>query len=86
LDLTGPVELLEIMVSKDPDMSKQCAPGKMKHVTLTAPHKLEIIRTSERGKSCSVVMASYSVGLSTTDIYRFMRFCFNTTIKFTPLF
>ena len=38
------------MVSKDPNMSKQRAPGKTKHVTLTASHKLQIIRTSDRGK------------------------------------
>jgi hypothetical protein len=55
------------MVSKNPNMSKQGAAGKTKHVTLTTPHKLEIIRTFECGKSCSIVMASYSVGLSTTD-------------------
>jgi hypothetical protein len=35
LDLTEPVELLEIMVSKVPEMSKNCAAGKTKHVTLT---------------------------------------------------
>jgi len=74
------------MVSKDPKMSQQCAAGKTKHVTLTTPHKLEIITTFECGKSCSVVMASYSVGLSTTDTSRFMQFHFNATIKFTPFF
>jgi len=84
MDLIAPVELLEIMVSKDPDTSKQCAAGKTKR--LTVPHKLEIIRTFECGKSCSVVMASYSVGLSTTDMYHFMQFRFNATTKFTPLF
>jgi len=45
MDLIAPVELLEIMVSKDPDTSKQCAAGKTKR--LTVPHKLEIIRTFE---------------------------------------
>jgi hypothetical protein len=37
------------MVSKDQKMSKQCAADKTKHVTLTAPHKLEIIGTFECG-------------------------------------
>jgi hypothetical protein len=86
LDLNEPVKLLEIMVSKDPKMSKQCAAGKTKNVTLTTPYKLEIIRTIECGKSCSVVTASYSIGLSTTDMYCFMQFRFNATIKFKPLF
>jgi hypothetical protein len=33
-----------IIVSKDSKMSKHGAPGKRKHVTLTVPQKLEIIR------------------------------------------
>jgi hypothetical protein len=65
LDLIQPIKILERIVSKDPEMGKRCAAGKMKHVTLTAPQKLEKIRMFESGKSCSVFTASYSNGLST---------------------
>jgi len=46
-------------------MSKQGAAGKRKHVTLTIPQKLEIIRRLESGESRSVVMAAYNIGSST---------------------
>ena len=85
LDLIELVELLEIMVSKDPKISKPCAAGKTKHVTLTTPQKLEIIRMFECGKSCSVVMASYNVGSSTTGRSCFMQFRFDATLKFIQL-
>jgi len=55
------------MASKDPKMSKQGTSGKRKHVTLMIPEKLKKIRMLETGKSCIVVMASYSIGLSTVS-------------------
>jgi hypothetical protein len=72
------------MVSKDPEMSKQCAAGKTNHVVLTAPHRLEKIGMFESVKSCSLVTASYSVGLSTAGRACFTRFRFNATVKFMP--
>jgi hypothetical protein len=65
LDLIEPIALSQIMASKVAKISNQCAEGKRKHVTLTTPQRLEIIRRSESGESCSVVMASYNVGSST---------------------
>ena len=55
------------MASKDPKMSKQGTSGKRKHVTLMIPEKLKIIRILETGKRYIVVMASYSIGLSTVS-------------------
>jgi hypothetical protein len=46
-------------------MSKKVANDKRKHISLTVPQKVEIIRRLESGKNCSVVMASYNTGLST---------------------
>jgi hypothetical protein len=47
---------------KDPKVSKQGTADKRKHVTLMIPEKLKIIRMLETGESCSVVMASYTIG------------------------
>jgi hypothetical protein len=38
------------MASKDLKMSKQGTSGKRKHIALTVPQKLEIIRKIESGK------------------------------------
>jgi hypothetical protein len=53
------------MASKDPRMSKQGTAGKRKPVTVTVAQKFEIIRRLESGESCSVLMASSQIGLST---------------------
>jgi hypothetical protein len=42
-------------------MGKQGTTGRKKHVTLTVPHKLEIIRRRESGKSWRNIMA-HTVG------------------------
>jgi hypothetical protein len=55
------------MSSKDPKVSKQGNAGERKHVTLMIPEKLKIIRMVENGRSCSVVMASYSIGSLTVS-------------------
>jgi hypothetical protein len=52
------------MASKDPKVSKQGTAGKRKHVTLMILEKYKIIRMLETGESCSVVMASHSIGSS----------------------
>jgi hypothetical protein len=44
------------MVSKNPKLHK--------HVTLTIPQKLDIIRRLESGRSHNVIVASYNIGLS----------------------
>jgi hypothetical protein len=53
------------MASEDPKTSKRGAGVKKKRVTLTIPLKCQIIRRLEVGESWSVVMASYSIELST---------------------
>jgi hypothetical protein len=59
------------MALKGPKISTQGTAGKSKHVTLTIPQKLEIIRRPECGKSQREVTASYNTGSSTTcDIKR----------------
>jgi hypothetical protein len=50
------------MTSEDPQMSKQGTADRRKVVTLLVPQKLEIIMGFESGKSCSVVVASCSIG------------------------
>jgi GTPase involved in cell partitioning and DNA repair len=54
------------MASEDPKMSKQGTDGKKKHLSLTIAQKLGIIRMLESGKSQSMVMTSYNIGVSTT--------------------
>ena len=53
------------MVSKDTKMRKQGTAGKSKHVTLTMPQKLKIIRRCENGKRQREVIASSNMGSST---------------------
>jgi hypothetical protein len=53
------------MDSKGLKMSKQGPASKRKHITFTSPQKLEKIRRFESGKSQSVIMASYTIELST---------------------
>lgn len=53
------------MTSKDLKMSKKGTAGKRKCITFMSPQKLETIRRFERGKSQSVIMASYTIGSST---------------------
>jgi len=55
------------MASKDPKVSKQGTAGERKHVTLMIPYTLKVIRMLETGKSCIVVMASYSIGSSAVN-------------------
>jgi hypothetical protein len=53
------------MASNDAKNSKQGAAGKRKHVTLTIPQKLGIIRGLKSGKSLAVIMVAYNTGLAT---------------------
>jgi hypothetical protein len=53
------------MTLKDANMNKQCTADKRKHVTLTIPQKLQIIRGLDSDESQREVMALYNVGLST---------------------
>jgi len=41
------------------------ASGKRKHIIVTIPQKLERIRRLESDKSCSVIIATHDIGLST---------------------
>jgi hypothetical protein len=50
------------MASKDPKRKKQCAAGKKKYLTLMIPQKTKIIRRSEYGNRCSLLMVSYNTG------------------------
>jgi hypothetical protein len=49
LDLSGPSNCCNGF--KEPKMSKQHTAGKRKHLTLTIPEKLEIIRRLQSGES-----------------------------------
>jgi hypothetical protein len=53
------------MASEDLNMSKPGTAGEGKHVTLTVPQKLEIIRRLESDESQREGMALYSIGSST---------------------
>jgi hypothetical protein len=50
---------------RDPEMNKQGASGKRKHLIVTIPQKLERIRRVESDRSCSVIVATHDIGLST---------------------
>jgi hypothetical protein len=63
LDFIESVEVLQCL-AKYPKMCKQGTAGKRKHVTLTVPQKLEIIRRLENSESQREVMASYDIGFS----------------------
>ena len=39
--------------------------GKRKHIIVTIPQKLERIRRLESDESCSVIIATHNIGLST---------------------
>jgi hypothetical protein len=56
------------MALEDPEISKQGTAGKRKHVTLTVPQKLEIIRKLESGRLKSVVMSSCNIGSTVYDM------------------
>jgi hypothetical protein len=57
--------LSPLSYNKDPKISTLGTVGKRKHTTLMIPQKLEIIRRFENGESCSMVMTSYNIILST---------------------
>jgi hypothetical protein len=56
------------MASEGPKMSDQNTAGKRRHVTLTIPQRLEIIRWLEGDESRRAVTASYNIGWSTIYI------------------
>jgi hypothetical protein len=49
------------MASKDAELNKHGAAGKRKHLTLTVPQELDIIRRFESGESPSVIIAAYTM-------------------------
>jgi CENP-B N-terminal DNA-binding domain. len=53
------------MSSKDPKVCNQGTANKRKHVILTVPQKLEVIRRLENGESQREVTASHDNGFST---------------------
>jgi hypothetical protein len=53
------------MALKYPKMSTQGTVGKRKHITLMIPQKRGMIRRLESGESCSMIMTSYNIILST---------------------
>lgn len=61
----SPAITKSVMASNHSKMSSHSTAGKMKHVLLTIPQKLEIIRRLESDKSRSVVQAAYNIGFST---------------------
>jgi hypothetical protein len=48
-------EPIIIVASRDHKMRKQGTTGKQKHITLTTPQKLEVMRRLESGKSLNVI-------------------------------
>jgi hypothetical protein len=50
--------------SKDLRICKQVTDDKIKHPTLTTPHKPGIIRSLESGESQRQIMSSYNIGSS----------------------
>ena len=72
-------------LSKDPEMNNEGATGNRKNLTVIIPQKLERIRRFESDESCSVVIATYDIGLSTvlykdtgrpvTNLYGIKRKC-----------
>jgi hypothetical protein len=68
-----------VMTSNHSKMSSHSTAGKTKHVPLTLPQKLEIIRRPESDKSRSVVQAAYNIAFSTiydmkTQKYQLLSF------------
>jgi len=52
------------MAPKKPEIRKQAATGKTRHITFTVPKTLEIIRKPEMPQA-SVIMAVYKIALLT---------------------
>ena len=54
------------MASKESKINKQAAAGTKRHITLTIPEILEIIRKPQSATSYSVIIVVYTIRLLTT--------------------